>query len=286
MPYTLALLCSLLFFFSPPLHAADKSSTTQGPLSIGIHPYLSTRTLLELHDPLARSLETQLTRTVTLRTAPDYPSFFKRMREGAYDLVIAPPHFGWLAIKDMNYQPVLVHKEPIRALLITAQKTPLRGFDDLRGQTIAVTDRSALMAILTTVILNDQGLKEGLDYHFQSAVSHSSAIHNAVSGKTRAALINATSLQVAPEEIRQQTLIWREMVRFPGQFVVAHPRIAATDLNSIQLALQAFEQSPAGQGFFRNTNQGGYRTFSIEDQKQLDRALPETRRLLSEIRTP
>lgn len=287
MPYTLAFLSSLLLFFLTPLPAtAGNSSAAQGTLSIGIHPYLSTRTLLELHDPLARSLEARLGRTVTLRTAPDYPSFFQRLREGTYDLVITPPHFGWLAIKDMNYQAVLVHKEPIRALLITAQKSPLKGFDDLRGQSIAVTDRSSLMAILTSAILNDQGLKEGQDYQFQNAVSHSSAIYNAVSGKTRAALINATSLQVAPEKIQQQALVWREMVRFPGHFVLAHPRVTAADLQDIQLALQAFEQSSAGQTFFRETNQGGYRLISVEDQKQLDRALAETRRQLSESRAP
>lgn len=292
MTTSFAGLISLLLFLLAPLNGlAENAVSTQdaigrGPLSIGIHPYLSTRTLLELHEPLANRLETRLARSVTLRTAPDYPNFFQRLREGAYDLVITPPHFGWLAITDLNYQAVLVHKEPISALLITAQKTPLNSIADLRGQSIAVTDRSALMAILTADILADSGLKEGQDYQFQYAVSHSSAIHNAMSGKTRAALINATSLHIAPTEIQQRVTIWREMIRFPGQFIIAHSRISPSELKGIRLAMLEFEASPAGQRFFRETNQGGYRLLSQEDQKLLDRALPETRRLLTESRAP
>ena len=262
------------------IRAGEGTSTT--PLTVGIVPYMSTGSLLRVHESLARSLEDSLQRPVNLRTAPDYPSFFQRLRDGAYDIVITPPHYGWLAIRDYAFQPLLVHKEPIRGVLVSTAEHPVKSAADLRGGSIAITDRSALMAILGVLTLAEEGLVENRDYHFVKAVSHSSAIHNAVTGKTRAALVNATSLLLAPQEIRQRAHIWRELAVFPGQFYIAHPRLVQRETKAVLAALLAFERTPAGQDFFTSTALGGFREITAEDRKLLERSLPETRRLLRE----
>lgn len=249
-------------------------------LTVGIVPYMSTGILLRTHAPLAKGLEESLQRPVIIRTAPDYQSFFQRLREGAYDVVITPPHYGWLAIRDHGFRPLLVHREPIRGILISAASKPIHAAADLQGENIAITDRSALMAILGTLTLADEGLIEHRDYQFISTVSHSSAIQNAVSGKTRAALVNATSLLLSPPEVRKRTQVWRELVVFPGQFYIAHPRLGESGSKAILAALLAFERTAAGQDFFTSTGQGGFRAISADDRKVLERALPETRRLL------
>jgi len=260
--------------------AAERPGTT--PLTVGIVPYMSTGALLRVHEPLANSLEDSLQRPISLRTAPDYPSFFQRLRDGSYDIVITPPHYGWLAIRDHAFQPLLVHKEPIRGVLVSAADQPVRSIADLRGGSIAVTDRSALMAILGALTLADEGLVENRDYQFVKAVSHSSAVHNAVTGKTRAALVNATSLLLAAPEVRARAHLWRELAVFPGQFYIAHPRLGQRETKAVLAALLAFERAPAGQEFFTNTALGGFREITAEDRKLLERSLPETRRLLRE----
>lgn len=263
-----------------PASAAGKPSGA--PLTVGIVPYMSTGMLLRTHAPLAKSLENSLQRPINLRTAPDYQSFFQRLRAGDYDIAITPPHYGWLAIRDHGFQPLLVHREPIRGILVSAADQPIKQVGDLRGGTIAVTDRSALMAILGALTLADEGLVENRDYQFVSAVSHSSAIHNAITGKTRAALVNATSLVLSPPEIRQRTQVWGDLAVFPGQFYIAHARLSDVDDQAITAALLVFERSPAGQKFFATTAQGGFRPLSADDRKTLERALPETRRQLHE----
>ncbi|WP_298396288.1 phosphate/phosphite/phosphonate ABC transporter substrate-binding protein [uncultured Azonexus sp.] len=262
-----------------PASAAGKPSGA--PLTVGIVPYMSTGMLLRTHAPLAKSLESSLQRPINLRTAPDYQSFFQRLRAGDYDIAITPPHYGWLAIRDHGFQPLLVHRDPIRGILVSATDQPVNNIADLRGASIAVTDRSALMAILGAQTLADEGLVENRDYQFVSAVSHSSAIHNAITGKTRAALVNATSLVLSPPEIRQRTQVWRDLAVFPGQFYIAHARLGE-DYKAVIAALQAFERSPAGREFFTSTAQGGFRALTADDRKTLERALPETRRLLRE----
>ncbi|WP_341743849.1 phosphate/phosphite/phosphonate ABC transporter substrate-binding protein [Azonexus hydrophilus] len=277
--FVCALSLALGLILPHPATAAEKPAGT--PLTLGIVPYMSTGMLLRTHAALAQSLESSLQRPVNLRTAPDYKSFFQRLRAGDYDIAITPPHYGWLAIRDHGFQPLLVHRDPIRGILVSAADQPVKNIADLRGASIAVTDRSALMAILGAQTLADEGLVENQDYQFVSAVSHSSAIHNAITGKTRAALVNATSLVLSPPEIRQRTQVWRDLAVFPGQFYIAHARLGE-DYKAVIAALQAFERSPAGQEFFTNTAQGGFRALTADDRKTLERALPETRRQLRE----
>ena len=277
--FVCALSLALGLILPHPATAAEKPAGT--PLTLGIVPYMSTGMLLRTHAALAQSLESSLQRPVNLRTAPDYKSFFQRLRAGDYDIAITPPHYGWLAIRDHGFQPLLVHRDPIRGILVSAADQPVKNIADLRGASIAVTDRSALMAILGAQTLADEGLVENRDYQFVSDVSHSGAIHNAITGKTRAALVNATSLVLSPPEIRQRTQVWRDLAVFPGQFYIAHARLGE-DYKEVIAALQAFERSPAGQEFFTNTAQGGFRALTADDRKTLERALPETRRQLRE----
>ena len=81
-------------------------------------------------------------------------------------------------------------------------------------------------------------------------------------------------------DIRERTLVWREIAVIPGQFYIARPGLAAETVDAVRKALLVFETSAAGREFFSSTGQGGYRPVNADDRALLERALPETRRLL------
>ena len=135
--------CSLLLC-SPQTGLADEKPAASRPLSVGLMPYLSTRTLLANYQPIAVALETALKQPVQLLTAPDFDTYVKRVVDGEYDIALLAPHFARLAIREYDYTPLLLHKAPIRGVLVSNRNQPLTGFDDLRGQNIAIVDRSAL----------------------------------------------------------------------------------------------------------------------------------------------
>lgn len=272
----------LAFGMLSPAHA-DSLTRNVRPLTLGIVPYTSTRNLLTTHQSLARSLESTLLQPVQIVTAPDYDSFVRRLAGGEYDLVISAPHYARLAVKDFGYNALLAHKAPIRGILVTARQTPLSGLEDLRGKRIAVADRSALMAILGTVTLAEMGLRESRDYQFVETVSHASALQNALSGKSAAALISHTALLLATPETQHDTQIWRELVVFPGQFYLAHNRLPEVRQKAIKAALLNFERSVEGRTFFERTQNEGFREVSTADNALLDKALPETRRQLGAV---
>lgn len=275
----LMLACSLLLCAST-LTRAEEISATGRPLSFGLMPYLSTRTLLANYQPLAAALETALKQPVQLSSAPDFDTFVKRVLDGEYDIVLLAPHYARLAITGYGYTPLLLHKAPIRGVLVSSRAQPLSAFNDLRGENIAIVDRSALLVIAGAITLAENGLTEGSDYHFVETVSHSSALHNATSGKARAALISYSTLVLAAPELQRDALLWRDIASIPGQFYIAHSRVPAARQQAIKAALLAFEKTTEGQQFFEKTKHGGFRAPNAEDYLLLDKMMPETRRQL------
>lgn len=278
----LAVLCSFLLC-CPLLSQAEEKAAERRPLTVGLMPYLTTRTLLANYQPIAEALEKSLQQPINLQTAPDFDTFVKRVLDGEYDVALLAPHYARLAAKEYGYVPLLLHKAPIRGVLASSRTKPLNSFDDLRGQEISVVDRSALIAIAGALTLAENGLKENVDYRFVETVSHSSALHNAITGKARAALVSYSTLVLAAPDLQRDTQVWRDIANIPGQFYIAHSRIPLARQQAIKAALLAFEKSPDGQQFFEKTKHGGFREPTPEDYTLLDRMLPETRRQLSNI---
>lgn len=252
-------------------------------LTLGLMPYLSTRTLLATYQPIANTLEHDLHQPVKVVTAPDFDTFVKRTFAGDYDVAVLAPHYARIAIKDHGYKAMLVHKAPIRSVLVTHRNNPLNSLNDLHNQSIAVVERSALVAIGGALALAEVGLKEDVDYRFVETVTHSSALHSALSGKTRAAIISYATLLLAPPELQQETVVYRELTKIPGLFYLAHNRLAESRQAAIKAALLDFEPTAEGKAFFEKTAHGGFREPTREDYDFLDRMLPETRRLLGNI---
>ncbi|HLO62799.1 MAG TPA: phosphate/phosphite/phosphonate ABC transporter substrate-binding protein [Azonexus sp.] len=280
--HRIALLCCFLLG-CPLVGQAEEKMIDGRPLIVGLMPYLTTRTLLATYQPVAEALEKSVQQPITLQTAPDFDTFVKRVVDGEYDIALLAPHYARLATREYGYTPLLLHKAPIRGVLASSRSKPLNSFDDLRGQEISVVDRSALIAIAGALTLAENGLKENVDYRFVETVSHSSALHNAISGKARAALVSYSTLVLAAPDLQRDTQVWRDIANIPGQFYIAHSRIPAARQQAVKAALLAFEKSPEGQQFFEKTRHGGFRVPTPEDNALLDRMLPETRRQLGSL---
>lgn len=272
----LTLLGSLACLASLSLHLQAQEAS----LKLGLMPYLNTRTLIQNYQPLATSLGKELGQPVQLETAQDFDNFLQRTFRGDYDLILIAPHYARLAEVEHGYKPILIHKTPIRAVLVTPRQQPLASLQDLKGQTLAIHERSAIVPILGVSWLKDQGLEENRDYQFTQTVTHSSALLHVQNGRARAAMVSHATLAQAPAELQQSVEIAHEYARIPGLYLMAHPRLPEARRLAIKKALLNFEQSPEGQYFFQTTTHGGYREATPDDARLLDRSLPETRRQL------
>jgi phosphonate transport system substrate-binding protein len=256
------------------------SGASPPALSIGLFPNLSTRLLLETYQPMREFLEQKLGRPVMLYTAPDFSSFVSRTQKGEYDLVITAPHFARLAQTDAAYQPLFAYRHSITASVVVAKNSPISDLGMLKNQKIAFPDRLAIVTMVGLKMLHDKGLEAGKDYDIHWAGTHGNVALAVQRGQTAVGIIGSLPLKQLPEAISQQLSVLSVSPAIDSQMILAQQSLTSEQLKQVKAALLQFEQSPAGQQFFRATSLAGLKPLDAEDLKQLDPYAREVNRML------
>jgi ABC-type phosphate/phosphonate transport system substrate-binding protein len=98
----------------------------------------------------------------------------ERLREREYDLVADSLPVARLAQRELGYVPIARTRVPLLPVIAVATDSPIRQLDDLRGQSIMVSDRVAALTIVGMRYLRDQGLRPNIDVTVRVAGSHAS----------------------------------------------------------------------------------------------------------------
>jgi phosphonate transport system substrate-binding protein len=245
------------------------SAYCQGaPLRFGVFPNLSTRVLLEVHQPLADYLSNTLKRPVNIETAPDFASFVTRTREERYDLVLTAPHLAYLAVEKTGYRPLYTYKNPVRGLLVVRMESPLHEMKDMKGKTIAMPDPIALVSLVMKADLKRAGLQEGRDFAEIEAGSHNNAALLVQQGKADGGVLGLLPFQHLPEEIKDslRPLAFTRSSAL-SQVYLASPNLPEADVKALSAAMAKFADTSTGQAFFEHGNLGGLVPVSIADLK-------------------
>ncbi len=256
----------------------------QQPLSIGLFPNLSTRLLLETYQPLREFLEQQLQQPVVMYTAPDFHSFISRTQNGEYDIIVTAPHFARLAQTDAGYQPLFAYRNDITAAVVVRKDSQLNDISQLRGAKIAAPDRLAMVTLLGLKLLRDRGLEADRDYAFQWTTTHSNVALAVLRGDAAAGLIGIIPLKQLPENISRQLQLLTATPAVPSQMLLAHHRLPPGQQQQFKAAMLAFEQSEAGQKFFRASGLAGLKPLGNNDLKLLDPYAREVKHMLESTR--
>lgn len=236
---------------------AGAARAADAPLVFGVFPNLTARQALKTYAPLAGFLERQLGRRVVIYTAPDFPTFVARTREGVYDLVLTAPHLAWLARQDAGYRPLLKYSAQVRGLLITRNDNGLVSLEALRGRSVAITDALALATLAIEMALAQQGIVHGRDYTVHPSGSHTNAIAQVLAGRVDAAIVGIHPYRMQPETIRAQLRILLETPSLSSLTYLAHPRLRDRDAEMLRAGLLAFAESPEGRAFLADGGYGG-----------------------------
>lgn len=169
------------------------------PLRFGVVPYLTARRLATLYEPVRLFFERELGRSVRFSSAPDYGVHLERMRRHEYDLVADTLPVSRLAQRELGYVPIARTRVPLLPILIAAGESPLRKAEELRGGTVAVSDRLAALTLVGLRFLRDLGLQPGREVDIRVAGSHVNAIQRVLAGEADAAIVSRTALkQIEP----------------------------------------------------------------------------------------
>lgn len=262
----------MLYFFLLMIPAMGMAQGIDHPkiLQVGILPTLSARVLLKNYQPLQLYLERELKQQVELTTATDFKTFHLNTIEGKYDVVVTAAHMARLAQTEAKYVPIAVYRAANRAVLIEATDQPLRSIQDLRGKSLAIGDRNALIVSQTISYLLQQGLREGIDYTLVETPTHNSAAYSVQSHQSVLAVSSPSGLKNIPDAIKDSVKIFAVLPDLPSLIWLVHPQLTS-ETPRIKAAILGFTSDmDEGKQFFDATGYIGLRDISSAEMKLLD----------------
>lgn len=243
------------------------------PLRIGVLPYLSPRSLFLEFAPLRSFLAGELKQEVELQTARDLPHFLQRTHAGDFDLVISAPHFARLAQTQHGFVPLVAIRADFYALLLVPKDAPAQTLRELKGKTLHLPHRLSFVSLQIEDFLRQRGLNPERDVHLLYYSTDNNAILATEQSSGDAGAAQRSVFENMPKDITAQLRILGSTQSALSLVILAHPRMAAPALQTLQLALNKFPYSLEGLSFF----QASHAEFSPADaaiMTSLDGYLP------------
>jgi len=255
----------LLFVFTLGLGTSAWASE-KTPLTLGVFPYVTPAQLAAFHAPLKDYLARGLDRPVTLVTAPDFMSFVDRTREGQYDIVFTGPHLGRLAETRDGYKRVAQTSHTVQGFFLARKDSDIRKIGDLRGKTVMIAQKVSIVYQMAEHTLRENGLVPGESVTIIDTRTHNNAMHAPLRGEADASVTGKLLWYVLDDKQKEPLQIIGTTEEAPGFLVMAHPRLAAQDVEKIKKLLLDFHLKPNSESYFA-TN--GFEKFQAVDDRAM-----------------
>jgi phosphonate transport system substrate-binding protein len=257
---------------------------SMAPLKLGIMPFNSALALTKTHQPLRQHLQNTLGRPVDIFTSTDYFTFLNEMLDGRFDIAIAGPHFGSMAM-DRGWVPLFRYKAILQPVFVVRPDAGINKLDDLRGKRIGLSSRLSISSIGGVKWLQDHGLQLDKDFHLFERSTHGAAVAGVAVGEFDAALTTYTPLKQIPEDVRAKVIVLPLDISVPHLMTLAHPRLGKKEIQQIKQALLSFSaRSGPGADFFRDTGYLGYEEVTAADVRALKPYVDLTLRMIGKSR--
>jgi len=229
------------------------------PLRFGVVPYLPARRLATLFEPVRVFFELQLQAPVHFHLAPDYTAHLEMLRGHEYDLAADGLIIARIAQRQFGYLPLARTQVPLQPVLVRRRNgTQTLALNELRGQTIAVTDSLATLTVIAMRYLRDNGLRPGLDVRVRVAGSHANAMQLVLLGQAQAAVVSLTALrQVDPDTAAQLQVMRQLPAALSAVVYLLAPRLAHLAPTLVPALLHFANQQAAGRAFVETLGHQG-----------------------------
>ncbi len=214
------------------------AAAADGPLRIGLAPYLSPAALLAAFRPMREHLERRLSRPVEMVTAKDFAALIDATRRGDYDAALLPAHIARLAVADWRFEPLANVPEPVVVQVLVRAGGPINGLADLRGGRAGMLDALSLTATVGRQWLQEQGLAASVTVLALPSIN--SALIALDRGDVEMVVAGASQLVTLPASTPRTERVLATVREIPGPVYVGHPRLAPAELAGLRAALAAY----------------------------------------------
>ncbi|MEJ2693158.1 MAG: PhnD/SsuA/transferrin family substrate-binding protein [Candidatus Thiodiazotropha sp.] len=253
---------------------------------IAIFPYLSPQKLVQLYQPLAQNLGVILDHPVRVVSAPDYVSFMSRIANQEYLLVVTASHMARMAQLDSNYISILRPITDLEAVAVVPRASPLRNLSELRGATVGVPSRIALITQIAVALLRDAGLEPGQDVTLVYHPTHSSAVMEVVNGLADAAVVSSRAMNQIGEKLGDKVRVLSDSSKLNGTVPGQAPPIiyqVSSELDNpardelAKMISNFANHTDEGRAFINQFGYQGLRPLTLGELEAMDPFLPALR---------
>lgn len=227
---------------------AQSEAGLPATLRLGLVPYLSTRSMVAVFEPLRAHLERELQTKVDVYTAASLRALGQNMRRGDYDIAFAPVHFVRLAELDWNYRIVAQVNAPAKLVIATRSDSPLRSARDLEGKKLVSLDRLAITSMVTLEWLAANRLQPGKNIELEFLVTASTSIRALEDPSVAALALIESQMADFPQDMRERVRTMVEMGAVPPPGYAVAKRLGAGAVERIAQALVRFDGTVDGRG--------------------------------------
>lgn len=228
----------------------DKHSSNSNELgaprtiTFGVVPQQAASTLARLWSPVLAELSQNANFQLRFATAPDIPTFEKRLASGEYDVAYMNPYHYTVFHETLGYQALVKQKDKqIKGILVVRHDSPIQSLDELTGKRIAFPAPAAFAAS----VLPRANLKlRGIESEDKYVGSHDSVYLAVAQGLVDAGGgVKRTFKTMDRATTNQLRVLWVTPGYTPHAIAV-HPRIPTDLIEELRQGFVALSSSPQG----------------------------------------
>jgi len=239
----------LILLFSPFMMA-------QTTLTFGVVPQQSASKLAKLWTPIFEKLSLKTAINIKFETAPDIPTFEKRLSQGQYDIAYMNPYHYVIFNQKPGYQAIAKARDKrIKGIIVVAKNSIYNNFNDLKNSTLAFPAPAAFAA----TILTQADLKNNnITFQSKYVSSHDSVYRTVAKGIYPAGGGVLRTFNNVDPSIKEQLKILSTTKGYTPHAIAIYPTVTPKQAKKIQQALIEMEQSDSGKALLNNINIKGF----------------------------
>jgi len=209
-------------------------------LSFGIVPQQSASELARLWIPVIAGLAERSGVPLRFATAPDIPTFEKRLAAGAYDLAYMNPYHYSVFARRPGYVAFAKEKgRRLRGIVVVRRDSPIKDMTELAGKAVAFPAPAAFAA---TVLVRAEFERTHVPIRPVFVNSHESVYLNVVQRQFEAGGGIPRTLQTVEAGVRDELrVLWQTRDYTPHAFA-HHPRVSPATVQLLRQAMLAAER--------------------------------------------
>jgi len=235
---------------------SSSSIMAEQTLTFGIVPQQSASKLARLWIPIFTYINEQSGLKIRFATAPDIPTFEKRLAAGEYDIAYMNPYHYVVYHDKTGYKALNKARDKhIKGIIVVAKNSSITKLKDLDNTTLAFPSPAAFAAS----ILTRSDLKEhDVNFTPKYVSSHDSVYRTVAKGIYPGGGGIVRTLNNLEPEIRDQLKILWKTKGYTPHAIAVHPRMSKADADKLQQALSGMEQHKTGKGLLTGIKIKGF----------------------------